>query len=275
MPEGDAVRRTARRLHEALADREISLWELRWAELGASDRRGRTTIEVVPRGKHILQRLDDGWTLHSHLRMEGRWAVVPPGGLYHRNRADPFVRALVGSAAAVAIGRRLGMLDLVPTACEPDLVGHLGPDLLGPDWDADRVVANLLGRPGRSLGAALLDQTNLAGIGTMWCAEMCFLERVSPWMPVGEVDAGALGAIAARAHRLLAGSLAHRESVSTGNPRRPLFIHGRAGRPCPRCGTPISVAEVGEPQVRRTLHHCPRCQQGATPEDRAPRPGIR
>ncbi len=274
MPEGDAVWRTARRLHDALVGQQISLWELRWGDLGASDRRGRTTIEVVPRGKHILHRLDDGWTLHSHLRMEGRWAVVPPGRLGHRDRADPVVRALVGCAGAVAVGRRLGMLDLVPTVRESDLVGHLGPDLLGPDWDADRAVANLLRDLGRPLGAALLDQTNLAGIGTMWCAEICFLERVSPWTPVGALAAGTLGAIAARAHRLLTGSLAHRESVSTGNPRRPLYIYGRPGRPCPRCGTPVAVGEVGEPRARRTLHHCPRCQPLVAPEDRAPRSGT-
>ncbi len=260
MPEGDAVWRAARRLHDALAGREITMWELRWGQLGGSDRRGRTTIEVVPRGKHLLQRLDDGWTLHSHLRMEGRWAVVAPGRFGARERSDPSVRALLGCSSAVAIGRRLGMLDLVPTARESEVVGHLGPDLLGSDWDAGRASANLTRHPGRTLGAALLDQTNLAGIGTMWCAEICFLERVSPWTPVGRLDTGALDGILDRARRLLTATLAYRESVSTGNPRRPLFVHGRAGRPCPRCGTAITTAEVGEAPRRRVLHHCPHCQ---------------
>lgn len=260
MPEGDAVWRAARRLNAALAGRVVTEWELRWGDLGASDRRGRTTLEVVPRGKHILLRLDDGWTLHSHLRMEGRWSVVPPARVSRRDRADPYVRALVGCADGVALGRRLGMLDLVPTAREDAVVGHLGPDLLGTDWDAEVAVSNLRRRPDRELGAALLDQENLAGIGTMWCAEICFLERVSPWVRVGDLDADLLGAVVARAHRLLTGTLAFRESVSTGNPRRPLFIYGLPGRPCPRCGTPIASAEVGEATTRRTLYYCPRCQ---------------
>ena len=260
MPEGDAVWRTARRLHTALAGHPLTEWELRWGDLGASDRRGRSTVEVVPRGKHILLRLDDGWTLHSHLRMEGRWSVVASAHVTRRDRADPFVRALVGCSTAVALGRRLGMLDLVPTAREQAVVGHLGPDLLGSDWDPVLAAANLRRRPDRELGAALLDQENLAGIGTMWCAEICFLERVSPWTPVARLDADRLDAVVARAHRLLTGTLRFRESVSTGNARRPLFIYGLPGRPCPRCGTPIASAEVGEPPRRRVLYHCPTCQ---------------
>ncbi len=260
MPEGDAVWRAARRLNTALAGQVVTEWELRWGALGASDRRGRTTLEVVPRGKHILLRLDDGWTLHSHLRMEGRWSVVPAERVTRRDRADPYLRAVVGCARSVALGRRLGMLDLVPTSREAGLVGQLGPDLLGPDWSAALAIANLGRRPERHLGAALLDQENLAGIGTMWCAEICFLERVSPWAPVGALDAATLDSVVARAHRLLTGTLRFRESVSTGNPRRPLFIYGLPGRPCPRCGTPIASAEVGEPPRSRMLYHCPVCQ---------------
>ena len=260
MPEGDAVWRTARRLHDALAGRAITTWDLRWGDLGASDRRGRTTLEVVSRGKHILQRLDDGWTLHSHLRMDGRWAVVAPDRLTGRDRGDPFLRAMVGCGTAVGLGRRLGLLDLVPTTREEHVVGHLGPDLLGADWDAAAARANLLRRPRRPLGESLLDQTNLAGIGTMWCSEICFLERVSPVAPVGDLDADVLAAVVARSRRLLTGTLGYPESVSTGNPRRPLFVYGRPGRPCPRCGTPIRTLEVGDPPTRRSLHHCPRCQ---------------
>ena len=265
MPEGDAIWRTARRLHAALAGHPITEWELRWGALGGSDRRGRTTLDVVPRGKHILLRLDDGWTLHSHLRMEGRWSVVAPTRITLRDRTDPYVRALVGCADAVALGRRLGMLDLVPTAREAAVLGHLGPDLLAPDWDADLAAVNLRRRPERTLGAALLDQENLAGIGTMWCAETCFLERISPWTLVGRLDADRLAAVVARAHRLLTGTLRFRESVSTGNVRRPLFIYGLPGRPCPRCGTPIAAAEVGEPPRQRMLYHCPRCQPRPDP----------
>ena len=77
MPEGDAVWRTARRLHEALAGRVLVSADLRWPSLATSDLSGLTVTEVVPRGKHLLLRLDNGWTLHSHLRMDGSWRVEP------------------------------------------------------------------------------------------------------------------------------------------------------------------------------------------------------
>lgn len=260
MPEGDAVWRTAARLHEALAGRELTHWELRWGRLGSSDRRGRTTLEVVPRGKHVLHRLDDGFTLHTHLRMDGRWQVGPATSTSRRQLADPWIRALLGTTEVMAIGRRLGNVDLVPTDQEHVLVGHLGPDLLGADWDADEAVRRLRRRPDVPLGAALLDQTNLAGIGTMWAAEICFLEKVSPWSPGAELDEDALGAVVARAHRLLTGTLRHRQSVSTGNWRDPLYIYGKPGRPCPRCGTAVRHDPIGEAPQQREVYFCPRCQ---------------
>lgn len=259
MPEGDAVWRTAARLNEALAGRPITEWELRWGELGASDKRGRTTIEVVPHGKHLLHRLDDGWTLHSHLRMEGRWSVVERPKVTARNRRDPWIRALVGTAESVALGRQLGMLDLVRTDREDALVGHLGPDLLGSDWDAEEALRRLRSHPDADLGAALLDQTNLAGIGTMWAAEICFLEKVNPWTPTGALDDAALARVVARAHRLLNGTLKFKGSVSTGNWRDPLYIYGKPGRPCPRCAAPIRKASIGKAPTQRELYYCAVC----------------
>ena len=85
-----------------------------------------------------------------------------------------------------ASGLRLGMLDLVPTGQEDTLVGHLGPDVLGPDWDADRGAGEPAARLRSARSAtALLDQRNLAGVGTLWASESLFLERIHPWTPAG------------------------------------------------------------------------------------------
>lgn len=260
MPEGDAVWRTAQRLHQALAGHPVTRWELRWGELGASDKRGRHTVEVVARGKHLLHRLDDGWTLHTHLRMEGRWRVVSSAEATPRRLRDPWLRAVVGTASLVALGRQLGNVDLVPTAQESRLVGHLGPDLLGDDWDAGEALRRLGEAPEVPLGEALLEQRNLAGIGTMWAAEICFLEKVNPWHPVGELDAEQVAAVVRRAHRLLRGTLKFRGSVSTGNWREPLYIYGKPGRACPRCATAITRATIGRAPQQRELYYCPRCQ---------------
>ena len=260
MPEGDAVWRTAKRLNEALAGQPVARWELRWGDLGGSDKRGRTTVEVVVRGKHLLHRLDDGWTLHTHLRMEGRWRVVPVAEATPRRLRDPWLRAVVGTESQVGLGRQLGNLDLVPTVQEARLVGHLGPDLLGDDWDAAEAIRRISERPDEPLGAALLEQRNLAGIGTMWAAEICFLEKVSPWQRVGDLDPEQLAAVVGRAHRLLRGTLKFRGSVSTGNWREPLYIYGRPGRACPRCANAVTRATIGQAPQQRELYYCPRCQ---------------
>ena len=78
MPEGDTVWRTAQRLHQALAGDPLTRSELRWPDLSTLDFRGRVTVEVVSRGKHLLHRLDDGFTIHSHLRMDGQWRIERP-----------------------------------------------------------------------------------------------------------------------------------------------------------------------------------------------------
>ena len=132
MPEGDTVFRTARRLHEALAGHEVTRFDLRVPAHANADLTGETVHGVVPRGKHLLMRIGE-YTLHSHLKMEGRWLVFRPG---ERWRSPAFqARAIVGTARATAVGFEIAMVDLVRTADEAELVGHLGPDLLGPDWD--------------------------------------------------------------------------------------------------------------------------------------------
>jgi len=276
MPEGDTVWRTARRLDQALAGSPLLVADLRWPSLATTDLRGATTLEVISRGKHILQRLDTGRTLHSHLRMEGQWRVEATPQLTPRQLAGDRVRAVLGTADWTALGLRLGMLDLVPTTDERTLVGHLGPDLLGPDWDPSLAVANLRREPGRALGAALLDQRNLAGIGTLWAAESLFLEGLHPWTPVGEVDDDALAGVVERAHRLLSASRHQAVQTSTGSTRRgeTSYAHARSGRPCRRCGGSIRVAMIGDPPQERTMFYCPGCQGGLGPTDdgRAQRP---
>jgi Formamidopyrimidine-DNA glycosylase N-terminal domain len=136
MPEGDSVFQTARRLHAVLAGHELSIADLRWPSLATADLVGDTTVEVVAVGKHILHRLASGRTLHSHLKMEGRWRVRPLDD--RRGWGDPSVRAVLATHAYAAVGTQLGMFDLVATRDDHTLVGHLGPHVLGQSWDAER-----------------------------------------------------------------------------------------------------------------------------------------
>ena len=202
MPEGDTVHRTAERLDAALRDRVVERAELRWPSVPDVELRGSRTVEVVARGKHILHRFDTGATLHTHLRMEGQWRVAHPGPETERALRRHDLRAAVLTSASSAVGLRLGMLDLVPTSREADLVGHLGPDVLGPDWDLERAAANVAAYRG-SIGDALLDQGVLAGVGTFWASELLFLERILPWTPTDRVGDEALVRVLRRLHRLM------------------------------------------------------------------------
>ncbi|GAA1506959.1 Fpg/Nei family DNA glycosylase [Terrabacter terrae] len=268
MPEGDTVWRTASRLNEALAGREIVESDLRWPEISTADLTGRTTLEVVSRGKHVLHRVEGGLTLHSHLRMEGQWRIEATAGLAARWRRNPQLRALVAAADWAALGLRLGMLNLVPTAREHELVGHLGPDVLGPDWDQELAVDNICASP-VPIGQALLDQRNLAGVGTMWCAETLFLERVPPWTRADELGLETVERVVVRAHRLIDNGRRHAVQSSTGSYRldEAHYVHARSGRPCRRCGTTVRVAMIGEPTKERTMFYCPGCQGGLGPTD--------
>jgi endonuclease-8 len=268
VPEGDTVFRTAARLDQALAGEPLTTTDLRWPDLSTLDFRGVTTSEVVSRGKNILQRLANGVTIHSHLRMEGQWRVDATKQLTARTLANPQIRAVVGTAEWTAIGKRLGDLHVVATVDEGSLVGHLGPDVLGEDWDPTEAVRRLHASP-TTIGAALLDQRNLAGVGTLYAAEALFLERLNPWIPAPDLDEATLAAVVDRAHTLLDVGRRHAIQTTTGSQRHgeTAWVHARSGRPCRRCGETLRVAMVGEAPRERTMFYCPHCQGGLAPTD--------
>ena len=259
MPEGDTVWLTAHRLDSALRGRELTVGDLRVPQLATSDLRGQTVTEVVARGKHLLTRLASGLTLHSHLRMDGSWFITKAGARPNRH-PDHMIRAQLGNADWVATGYRVHDLALVTTDHEHELVGHLGPDLLGPDWDLELAVANLGSQPGVAIGETLLDQRLLAGIGNMYKCEVLFVEHLDPWLQTGDVPD--LRKVVATAHRFLRANRDHPEQSTTGRSGRGQehWVYGRRGAPCLRCRTPIRYAEQGEAPRARATFWCPRCQ---------------
>ncbi|MCT7355018.1 DNA glycosylase [Streptomyces sp. 15-116A] len=277
MPEGDTVWQAARRLHSALAGKVLIRSDLRVPRLATADLTGRTVLDVTPRGKHLLTRIEGNLTLHSHLRMDGSWKVFAHGQRWAGGPAHQ-IRAILGNAAHTAVGYRLPVLELLRTSDEDRAVGHLGPDLLGPDWDPGVALANLLKDPERPLGEALLDQRNLAGIGNVFKSELCFLLGVTPWLPVGHLPADRAAHLPELAKRLLEDNrdrpirrttVTHadttRATASAGRRAPDLFVYGRAPRPCLRCGTRIRVADQGDGSRERPTYWCPTCQRGPSP----------
>jgi endonuclease-8 len=258
MPEGDVVWQTARRLHKALAGRALTRSDFRVPRLATVDLTGDVVTETVSRGKHLLTRTRNGLTVHTHLRMDGNWRVRPAA---ERIRDDHRIRLVLGNEDWQAIGYQLGVVELIRTSEESRVTGHLGRDLLGADWDSDEAVRRLSAEPDRPIGEALLDQKNLAGIGTWFCAEMLFLRGIDPWRPAGSVED--LDALVDLGHRLLDANKTRPGHASTGDlrPGRESWVYGRAGRPCPRCGTVIRRGEQGPPGQERLRFWCPNCQK--------------
>jgi endonuclease VIII len=277
MPEGDSVWQTAAKLDDALAGGELTRCDLRVPKLATVDFSGEVVESVQPRGKHLLTRFSNGWTLHSHLRMEGRWQVFEPGEPW-RGGPTHQIRAILGTKRQVAVGYRLPVLELLRTADESRAVGHLGPDLLDPEWDAasaNETVRRFQANPARPIGEALLDQRNLAGIGNIYKSELCFLTGVTPWTPVADVPD--LPRLVDRAHRLLLANRDRPMRITTGEtrPGRTMWVYGRKRSLCLRCGTPVRAADQGALGEERVTYWCPSCQEGPAPSPAAWRPGGR
>ncbi|MFF2329017.1 MULTISPECIES: DNA-formamidopyrimidine glycosylase family protein [unclassified Streptomyces] len=266
MPEGDTVLQTAKRLHAALAGRVLTHSDLRVPRFATADLSGRTVLDVVSRGKHLLTRFEGGLTLHSHLGMDGTWRVYARGERWRGGPAHQ-IRAALANTEHTAVGYRLPVLELLRTRDEEKAVGHLGPDLLGPGWNPDTALHHLLSDRARPLGEALLDQRNLAGIGNIYKVELCFLARATPWLPIGELAAPTAARLVTTAKQLLDANRDRPMRMTTRTTSRGyrtserLWVYGRTDRPCLRCGTPIRAAD----QDGRPTYWCPHCQRGPQP----------
>jgi endonuclease VIII len=260
VPEGDTVYLAAKRMTAALSGQCLTRGELRHPRLAEHDLSGLTVLGVHSVGKHMFTRFDDGRSLHTHFRMDGSWHLYRPGQRWRRPGHQ--ARAVLTTQKRVAVGFLLHDMALVVTQDEHRLVGHLGPDLLKPDWDGnDAAVAaqRLRGHPGVELGLALLDQRIMAGIGNLYKTEMCFLLGVSPWIPVRDIDPDRVVALA---RRLLLANADRPQQSTTGELARGKqhWVYERSGKPCRRCEEPVIRAVQGNDFYARSTYYCPRCQ---------------
>jgi endonuclease VIII len=257
VPEGDTVYRTAKRLREALVGQEVTRFDIRVPRSAVADLRGEQVTSVIARGKHLLERIG-GYSLHSHLKMEGRWDVYAPGGRWRRPAHS--ARAIVSTSRAETVGFDLAMVEVLPTSEEDRVVGHLGPDPLADDWDPLEA-ARLLGADTRPVHVALLDQRNVAGFGNEYANEILFVRGVAPTRPASEVDVAALLDVGTR---MIRANLPRAERTFTGDsrPGRRTWVYRRDGKPCRRCGTPIRAGALGANETsERNVFWCPVCQR--------------
>lgn len=285
MPEGDTVYRQCRILDQALAGAVLTRVELRVPQASGADLVGATVREVRPRGKHILIRLEAGrgLTLHSHLQMDGAWQtdgrMFTGGDVTGGRRPAHTIRIVLEATRpdgcpVTALAYDVKQVRLLPTSQEDELLGHLGPDLLDPGWDEslrEQAIRNIVAQDRRPVGLTLLDQRVMAGPGNIYRSELCFLSRLHPTAPTSDLaDPGGLVDLA---HRLLDLNKGRAMRVTTGGMmgrHGDLWVYGRTGKPCFRCGTRIERGMLGDPELEgttdRAYFFCPRCQ--SAPESR-------
>ena len=251
MPEGDTVWHTAETLRQALVGRTLTRCEVRVPRFATADLTGQVVDEVYSRGKHLFIRVGPA-SIHSHLKMDGSWRVTS-----RAVRNDHRIRIILEAGDIRAVGIDLGVLEILDRAHDGDAVAHLGPDLLGADWDPQLAATNLTARPDRPIAEALLDQRVLAGIGNVYCNELCFVSGRLPSAPVSAVSDP--HRLVSRARDMLWANRYRWNRCTTGDTRagRQLWVYGRAGQSCRRCGTRIDYDDSGE----RVAYWCPACQR--------------
>jgi endonuclease-8 len=265
MPEGDTIFRTATVLRAALVGRRVTNARAQ-ARPGMrhvpdlSKVIGATVETVEPRGKHLLIGFDNGLTLRSHLRMSGSWHRYRPGEAWRRPMHQ--ASAIIETADAVAVAFNTPVVELLTDAAlrRSTPLRTLGPDLLSRHFDPDEALHRLRERDGEELGSALLDLRAVAGIGNVVKSEVAFMEGLDPWASVSAFTDEELGAALRTARRVLEANTRGGARVTTGSGARGqgLWVYGRSGRPCRRCGTLVQQRRQGE--LARLTYWCPRCQ---------------
>lgn len=275
MPEGDSIFRAARTLNRALAGRTVTGFQSVFPHLTRTDEdaplRGRTVQQVEARGKHLLVWFSGDLVLHTHMRMKGAWHIYRPGERWTRPRHE--MRILIETDALHAVAFNVPVARFVAPAALTRIpaLRDLGPDVLSPTFSADEVVSRLLAQPGAEIADALLDQSTLAGIGNIFKSEVLFAAHVNPFAKIRDLTRDHLARIVGAAVRLLRANASdqsdggivtyggwRRTTTGRADPGARLWVYARAGKPCRRCGGPISMRRQG-PNARST-YWCERCQ---------------
>ncbi|MCZ9308754.1 DNA-formamidopyrimidine glycosylase family protein [Corynebacterium uberis] len=271
MPEGDSVYQLARRL-QFMVGRTVLRCSLRVPSVATVDLAGSPVRRVWPYGKHLFHLIGED-ILHTHLKMEGTWAMHLAGDRWTRpGHTARVVLTLDGAPhprPLEVVGHNLGLVEVFPATAYSTRMGYLGPDVLGqdwPDWGRQEAIRRLGSQPDRPIGTALLDQHLLAGVGNEYRAEICFIAGVHPATPVSAVD---LEQVVDITRRLMWSNKDSPLRVTTGVRRagESSYVFGRRHRPCRRCGSLILSANLGGPdaggregELERIIWWCPRCQ---------------
>jgi endonuclease-8 len=266
MPEGDTIHKLSTFLSGALVGRRLDGARLRGRTIDALAH--AYVLRVTSKGKHLFIDFEGGASLRVHLGMYGSWHRYPIGQTWQK----PAHRATLVLSAA-------GQDYVCFNAKEVEILDTCGfrrrdqADRLGPDLSRDAPAAESLLRrardllsPATELVDLLLDQRVASGIGNVYKSEVLFLERCEPRTRFGDISEETFAALYRTAERLLLSNLGGgpRITRTAGDGRGILWVYGRAGQPCLRCGTSLVRERLGK--HARSTYWCPGCQSGQSLE---------
>jgi endonuclease-8 len=264
MPEGDSIFRAARALDRALRGRVVEKFESVLPALMRVDEdrpvAGRTIESVSARGKHLLMEFSGDLFLHTHMRMNGSWHIYRPGVAWRRPARD--MRIVIAAPGVVAVGFNIPVAEFLSSRelARHRELGALGPDPLGDSFDASAVRRRIRALPRAAIGDVLLNQRVLAGIGNVLKSETLFVAETYPFDPVADLSDAELDRIIRTARDLIAMSVrgSGRQTTRSMDPRARLWVYGRGGLPCRKCGTAIESRKTGVDA--RLTYWCAHCQ---------------
>jgi endonuclease VIII len=275
MPEGDTIFRAAQTLDRALAGKRVVRFDSALPALNrVNDDRplaGRTIESVSSRGKHLLIVFSGDLVLHTHMRMNGSWHIYRPGERWQRPPRD--MRVLVATEEFVAVGFNVPVAEFLTAR---DMERHpqlrtLGPDLLDASFDRDGARQRMRARAAEPIADVLLDQRVVAGAGNVFKSEILFAAGIDPFAPVSALsDADLLRVLDLAVKQLRvnvadrARSLAPapgRRTTGSLNPSKGLWVYGRGGLPCRKCGAAIQSRKSGDDA--RLTYWCAVCQRAS------------
>ena len=275
MPEGDTLFRTARALSRALAGKPITGFRSTYPLLTRfhddTPLTGQLVTRVESRGKWLLIHFSGGATLATHLLMNGSWHIYRPGERWQQPRIN--MRIVIENSDFLAVGFRVPVarMHTAQSLARDRRIPLPALDVLSPEFDAEAACRRLLACAREEVGDILLHQEVLAGVGNEFKSEICFVTGINPFCRVAELAPGQAAALIAAAQQLVSANVledsgdmivtykgSHRRTTHQSDPTESLWVYGRKGQPCRRCGDPIRSRMQGQ-DVRVTFW-CQHCQ---------------
>lgn len=262
MPEGDTIYRAAKTLHAALAGRVVTRFESVFPKLLRVEVTGRTVERVVSAGKNLIMDFSGDLHLRTHMRMHGSWHIYRPGERWRKPFSD--MRIILETAEYVAVAFNVPVAEFhdAPSLARQDDLRNIGPDFLGDDFDFEEAHRRVRAHDDEEIADVLLNQRVAAGVGNEYKSEILFICRVNPFERTGRLDDATVDHLLRVSRKLMLANIAKRtpgrETTFSLDKSQKVYVYGRGGKPCRRCGTPIAFARQG--RHARVTYWCPKCQ---------------